>query len=108
MSRYRLAGYDPSLEIIVGFDPPLQTYFAQVYIPGINDEDDIFKLHIGNTPYECPDVADLHPVKAYVDLTEGFEEQLRLDKQQALPLTPHQQSMLSFLDTWNEGLRRRH
>ena len=45
MSRFRLNGKNPEHEIIVGWDPPLQTFFAQVwdrskFISGDWDDDE--------------------------------------------------------------------
>src|SRR5262245_50245471 len=32
MSRYAIAPQDPRYEVIVGWDPPMQTYFGQVFL----------------------------------------------------------------------------
>jgi hypothetical protein len=38
MSRINLTPKIPNHEVVVGFDPPLQTFFAQVYPPEPDDE----------------------------------------------------------------------
>ena len=38
MSRYTIPAQDPALSIIVGWDNPLQTFFAQAFDPSVEDE----------------------------------------------------------------------
>lgn len=60
MSRYTLEPRDKSLpddnfEIIIGWDPPLHTYFVQVLDPTCDEEDSGFEiLWCGLTPGETP------------------------------------------------------
>ena len=37
MSRYHIPAQDPGLTVIVGWDNPLTTFFAQVFDPSIED-----------------------------------------------------------------------
>ena len=39
MSRYSIPAQDPRLTVIVGWDNPLATFFAQVFDPSIEDDD---------------------------------------------------------------------
>ncbi|OJX78564.1 hypothetical protein [Magnetospirillum sp. 64-120] len=58
MSRYSLEPRDIAdrhLEIVIGWDPPLHTYFVQVLDPTCDEEDSGFEiLWCGVTPGEIP------------------------------------------------------
>jgi hypothetical protein len=56
MSRYRLS-VEP-LEIVVGWDPPLQTFFLQILDPAKDEEEEIIHW-VGKRHGELPTVADL-------------------------------------------------
>jgi hypothetical protein len=52
MSRYSIPAQQPGLTVIVGWDNPLQTLFAQVFDPSSEDEEDAYLLWIGTTLQE--------------------------------------------------------
>jgi hypothetical protein len=50
MSRYTIPAQDPDLTVIVGWDNPLLTFFAQVFNASIADDDEACVLWIGTAP----------------------------------------------------------
>jgi len=58
MSRYEFTGNQPNLRIVVGWDRPLQTYFAQVWDGGELEPGDLL-LWAGAGPEPVPTVEDL-------------------------------------------------
>jgi hypothetical protein len=59
MSRYRISAQDPDLTVIVGWDNPLVTFFAQVFDPSIEEDAEACLLWIGTAPEAIPTVAAL-------------------------------------------------
>jgi hypothetical protein len=58
MSRYTIEALDPGLTVTIGWDNPLQTFFAQVSRRDVgddaDDEADPVILWLGGTPREVP------------------------------------------------------
>src|SRR5262245_44566308 len=73
MSRYRIA--EAPNEVVVGWDPPLQTYFLEVFkaaLGGEEEEEDEILLWPGTRPGEIPTVAAIEDVlAAHAELTSG-------------------------------------
>jgi hypothetical protein len=59
MSRYSISAQQPGLTVIVGWDNPLTTFFAQVFDPSIEDDEAACLLWIGTAPEAIPTVAAL-------------------------------------------------
>ena len=59
MSRYRIPAHHPRYTVVVGWDNPLVTFFAQVFDPAIEEDDEADLLWIGTTPEAIPTVAVL-------------------------------------------------
>ena len=59
MSRYSIPAQQPGLTVIVGWDNPLTTFFAQVFDPSIEEDAAACLLWIGNAPEAIPTVAAL-------------------------------------------------
>lgn len=61
MSRHEIDAFDPVNTVIVGWDPPLQTFFAQVKSSLLekSDPDDPFLLWVGCFPGEIYDIDGL-------------------------------------------------
>jgi hypothetical protein len=57
MSRSHFPAQDPRLTVVVGWDNPLATFFAQVCDPSIEDEDEACVLWLGTAPQVMPTVA---------------------------------------------------
>jgi hypothetical protein len=59
MSRYSIPAQNPALTVVVGWANPLQTLFAQVFDPSIEDEEEADLLWIGTALQEITTVAAL-------------------------------------------------
>jgi hypothetical protein len=100
MSRYDLPTRNPGLSAAVGWDNPLQSFFAQVLRPETADEDDDnMLLWIGAAPREVITVEDLaRHLAPFADLAPEMAEQLRADRAAKLGQapTPVQQALLAI------------
>lgn len=108
MSRHSIQAREPErFEIIVGYDAPLQTFFAQVIDLDMlaraeNDEssvdEDYFALWVGTSHNEILTVEALaNALAPYAYLTDEARETLRRDhEREAHPPTTHQREMLAF------------
>ena len=47
MSRYTIAAQSPRYEVIVGWDPPMQTLFGQVFVTTAEEDDEACVLWVG-------------------------------------------------------------
>jgi hypothetical protein len=78
MSRHEIPGRTPELEVVVGWDNPLQTFFTQVLPPG--DEDDDILLWLGTNWGEHPTPESLvAPLAPYARLDAGLVAELHLE-----------------------------
>lgn len=83
MSRHEVLARDPAHKIIVGWDPPLQTFFVQVIDRRAEDAgaDDKFVLWEGCCLREIYEVDQLvRRVGRYADLTADLRATLHGDK----------------------------
>lgn len=68
-------------EIVVGWDPPLQTYFLQISGPAKSEEEDELVLWLGASPGELPTVESLAAALApYAPLPKELAWKLEEDK----------------------------
>ena len=94
MSRYSIPATDPSLTCIVGYDPPLETYFVQVEDPDDPDETTAMHLWLGCAPQAIPTVAQLQAqLGGWAVVPQDVWAHLIADKSAAAPPTPLQQWM---------------
>ena len=85
------------LEIVVGWDPPLQTFFLQILDPS-KDEGDDFVLWRGTYPDELPTIESLAAVlMPYAALTEEFVEKLEAEKTTSTKPSPLQLWVIEML-----------
>ncbi|RUL86972.1 hypothetical protein [Tautonia sociabilis] len=63
MSRYKFKGRDPRHTIVIGWDNPLETFFAQVW-DGEPADDDGVELWVGCEIGEIEDVEELVEIVA--------------------------------------------
>jgi len=92
MSRYRIPAQDPGLTVIVGWDNPLTTFFAQVFDPSIEEDADACLLWIGTAPEAIPTVATLQAqLVGWATIPPDIVDRLVRDQQAATPPTPLQQ-----------------
>jgi hypothetical protein len=101
MSRYDIPTRDPGLSAAVGWDNPLQTFFAQVMRPETADEDDDnMLLWVGAEPREVITVDDLsRHLAPFADLAPEVTDRLRADRAAKLGQAPTsvQQTLLSIV-----------
>ena len=99
MSRSHFPAQDPRLTVVVGWDNPLATFFAQVVSPAIEEDDDAVILWIGTAPQAIPTVAALQAQLAgWATLPAALVAQLTREQQAATPPTPLQRWALQILD----------
>ena len=99
MSRYSIPAQDSRLTVVVGWDNPLATFFAEVFDPSIEDEDDAYVLWIGTALQAIPTVAALQAQLAgWATLPAALVAQLTREQQAATPPTPLQRWVLQLLD----------
>ncbi len=60
MSRYTIPGYDPALQVVCGWDPPLQPYFGDVCDPRLPEDQDACLFMVGTSPYAIETLGDLY------------------------------------------------
>jgi hypothetical protein len=83
MSRHTIPAKNPDHEIDVGWDQPMNTYFAQVLKNVIDQEgdDDVVILWIGGDFDECQSVEALaHRLEPYATLDYEMARTLRMDR----------------------------
>jgi hypothetical protein len=79
MSRYNFKGNLPGLNIVVGWDKPLETYFAQVW-SGPEPEKGTLRLWTGTMRSTLPTVESLiTQIAPYGDIPPAVLAQLRDD-----------------------------
>ncbi|WKA31625.1 hypothetical protein [Bradyrhizobium roseum] len=82
MSRHEIEAFDPLNKVIVGWDPPLQTFFVQVIVrkaEEAGDDDEKLVLWEGCSMREIQDVDDLGDIlRHHAELTP--EIRLTLDE----------------------------
>ena len=92
MSRYSIPAQDPDLTVIVGWDNPLVTFFAQVFDPSIEEDAEACLLWIGTAPEALPTVAALQAqLVGWATIPADIVGHLLRDQQTATPPTPLQQ-----------------
>lgn len=91
MSRYSIPAQQPGLTVIVGWDNPLTTFFAQVFDPSIEEDAAACLLWIGNALEAIPTVAALQAQLAgWAAIPPDIVERLTRDRHAATPPTPLQ------------------
>ena len=104
MSRYRVPAQDPGLTVIVGWDNPLETFFAQIFDPSIAEDTEACRLWIGTTPAAIPTVAALQAELAgWATLSADLMARLTGDQQAATPPTALQRWASRLLHDAGKG-----
>lgn len=84
MSRYKLPGREPRYHLVIGWDRPLYTFFAQVWdrpCPMGDMEETAICLWVGCTRGEVTAADHLaEAVREYCDIPEDVLDQLERDK----------------------------
>ncbi len=83
MSRHELTPKQDGFVVVVGWDSPLQTFFAQV-LQEQGDDDDSILLWLGTATRECPTPDSLvAPLQPYAELGADMLARLRADLAEA-------------------------
>jgi hypothetical protein len=94
VSRHRIA--EKPNEIVVGWDPPLQTFFLQILDPEKDEEEEIV-LWLGARHGELQKVDDLAAALApYASLTPELAQQLEAEKAGSTMPSPLQLSVIEM------------
>ena len=81
MSRHEVPAKRPGTSVIVGWDNPMMTFFAQVLDEQADEAADPILLWLGTQPGEVTRPEDLvHPLAPFAELTAPQLEQLRNDR----------------------------
>ena len=99
LARSLSSPQNPALIVIVGWDNPLVTFFAQVFDPSIEEDEEADLLWIGTAPQALPAVAALQAQLAgWAMIPADIMDRLTRDQQAATPPTPLQRWALQILD----------
>ena len=98
MSRYTIPAQDPRYEVIVGWDPPMQTYFGQVFLITTEEDDTACVLWVGLEVQALTTVAALQDaLQAYATLPAAVVAQLEHDQASTSPPSALQVRLLQWL-----------
>jgi hypothetical protein len=96
MSRHHVT--TEPFEIVVGWDPPLQTFFLQILDLTRDEEQEIF-LWLGRQPGELPTVADLEAALAsHATLTPELRQTLEEEKARSTKPTALQRLVIEMFN----------
>lgn len=90
MSRRHALPHAPGVEVVVGWDPPLATFFAQVIRQGPaaaadDEEDDDVLLWVGTAPGDIAEPEGLRgPLAPWAELDDATVAALRADRAAAV------------------------
>jgi hypothetical protein len=85
MSRHTIPSFNQRYEIIVGWDWPMETYFAQVRDNEAADDEPPIRVWVGGSFDEVQAPEELRePIAAYGTLTDNVIAILRADRGEAL------------------------
>ncbi len=81
MSRHTVPTLSEDIELTVGWDPPLATFFAHVCRIDKANDDETMLLWLGGSPQEITRPTDLvAPLLPYATLSAGLLAQLAADR----------------------------
>ena len=102
MSRYAISPNDRRFQVIVGWDAPLTTFFAQVFALTVDAEEDdaACVLWVGLEVQALTTVAALQDaLQAYATLPAAVVAQLQHDQASTPPRSALQEHLLQWLHT---------
>ena len=99
MSRYKIPADDPRYDVIVGWDDPLETYFATVFDPTVDEDDDAACVFWMGTALRALLTVDALQdcLQAYATIPPAVRAQLHQDRANTRPRSPLQARMLQML-----------
>jgi hypothetical protein len=81
MSRYAIPAYDPHYTCVVGYDPRLGTFFAQVFRVKNGQPPPGVVQWVGTGLHEIPTIADLaQAIQDYAIIPDAIWQQLEADR----------------------------
>ena len=82
MSRHDLAPLNPAHEVVTGWDPPMRTFFAQVFDTAADEGSSAYEvLWIGTRFHEVPNPATvIAAVAPFAAVPAGLLDQLARDR----------------------------
>lgn len=107
MSRYVIK-HDEHHEVVVGWDNPLQTFFAQVYdLKATEDDlgegDEVMLVWVGTQPRQITDIDKLREfVYNFAVIESDVRQKLESDQLNAIPPTPLQQHFIKLMENTDE------
>ena len=105
MSRYRVDHRDPHLEIYVGWDNPLRTYFGQVFDDRVPEDHNDCVFFVGKQEQELPSTGALYEAMLeWVTLPAALLLAVWRDHEASPPRTPLQEQTLA----WVRAVHRAH
>jgi hypothetical protein len=97
MSRYPIDSHDPRYQVIVGWDDPMETYFAQVFDTTQDDDDTACILWEGHALRAITTVEALYAcLRPFATIPPAIIAQLRHDRTHTVPRSPLQERMLQL------------
>jgi hypothetical protein len=82
MSRHQIAALNPRHTVFVGWDPPLQTYFGQVYDPTKSEDENPVFWTGADPAKQHPEVSDLAlAMEPYAAIDRNMRWLLVLDRE---------------------------
>jgi hypothetical protein len=100
MSRYVITSDDTHFQVIVGWDAPLTTFFAQVFATTVEAEEDdaACVLWVGDDVQALTTVAALqNALQGYATMSPAIVARLQHDQATTPPRSPLQERMLQWL-----------
>jgi hypothetical protein len=107
MSRYAIPPDDQRFQVIVGWDAPLTTFFAQVFVTTVEAEEDdtACVLWVGDDVQAITTVAALQDaLQGYATMSPDIVARLQHDQATTPPRSPLQERMLQWLCDANPRL----
>ena len=105
MSRYVIAPHEAHHQVIVGWDPPMQTLFGQVFATTVEEDDAACVLWVGLEVQALTTVSALQDaLQAYATLPAAVVAQLQHDQATTQPRSALQERLLQ----WLAATRSRH
>lgn len=89
MSRYLIPSKNPRYEVTVGFDDPLETFFAMV--ADLGEQDDVYPLWVGTSLREVTSIETLEKtIEPYGNLPGTVKSRLLYDFENRVEPSPLQ------------------
>ena len=100
MSRYTIPTDRDDLEIVVGFDPPLETFFGQVFNLKATDDEEECLFWEGGMPTPITSLEELgRLMRPYATIPQEIQRTLLAEQQASTEPTPLQRMMRHLVES---------